>query len=120
MAFTGITATEDQIDQKSGENVSTNYTDAMKTTDLLEAENFLNVETEYNWSDAFATLNADVKSLVTAYTASWVASCAINYDLDAIGRISAETQLDFLSEKMRVVLKTLNVKSKQAWAVAVT
>ena len=120
MAFTGITATEAQIDQKSGYNVSTSYTDTMKTVSLLFWENSLNTETEYNWSDAFGTLNADVSGLVTAYTASGVAMEAINYDPDAIGRSTAELRLDVLSEIMRVALKTLKDKGQQAWAVAVT
>jgi len=82
MAYTGITATEAEIDQKSGANVSTAFTDTMKTQSLLQAENHLNVETVKNWSDDFGGLDVDVKSLVTAYTSSWVAIDAINYDVD--------------------------------------
>ena len=120
MAFTGITATEAEIDQKSGANVSASFTDTMKTQSLLQHENFLNIETTKNWSDAYASLNVDVKSLITSYTASGVAMDAINYDPDAIGRSTAELRLNVLSEIMRVSLKTLLEKSKQAWAVAVT
>lgn len=119
MVFTGITATEAEIDQKSGANASASFDDVMKTQSLLEAESYLNVETEYNWSDAWATLNADVQHLVTNYTASWVAMAAINYDPDAIGRAAAELRLDVISEVMRIALKTLLDKDKQAWAVAV-
>ena len=120
MAFTGITATEAQIDQKSGANVSTDFTDVMKTASLLFYENYLNVETEYNWSDAFASLNADVKHLVTLYTASGVAMDVINYDPDAIGRSTAELRLNVLSEVMRVALKALSDKDKQDFMEKVT
>ena len=120
MAFTGITATEAVIDQLAGANASVSFTDTMKTASLLHYENYLNIETEKNWSDAFAALNVDVKSCVTLYTASGVAMDMVNYDADAIGRSTAELRLNVLSENMRVALKTLLEKSKQAWAVAVT
>ena len=89
MAFTGITATEAEIDQKSGANVSTAFTDTMKTQSLLQAESFLNSETTRNWSDAFSGLNTDVKFIITSFTASWVATDAINFDIDAIVRGTA-------------------------------
>ena len=121
MAFTGITATEAEIDQKSGAGVSASFTDTMKTQSLLQAESYLNVETGYNWSDAFSSLNADVKYLVTAFTSSWVALDAINYDTSGyLGPREAETMMDVLSNIMRITLKTLSDKNKQAWAVAVT
>ena len=120
MAFSGITATEAEIDQKSGADVSASFTDTMKTASLLQHENFLNIETTKNWSDAYAGLNVDVKYLVTQYTASGVAMDAISYDPGAIGRSTAELRLNVLSEQMRIALKTLLEKSKQAWAVAIT
>ena len=111
MAFVGITATEAQIDQKSGANVSTAFTDTMKTQSLLMAENYLNVETGKNWSDDFSGLDVDVKSLVTSYTASWVASDAINYDIDAIGRGTANLMLNVLRDIMQRSLETLKDKN---------
>ena len=120
MAFTGITATEAQIDQLAGANIATAWTDTMKTESLLFWENQLNIETEYNWSDAFGSLNVDVKSAVTLYTASGVAQDAINYDSDAIGQSTAELRLDKLESNIRKALKAIKEKSKQAWAVDVT
>lgn len=111
MAFTGITATEAEIDQKSGADVSTSFTDTMKTQSLLQAENYLNSETTKNWSDDFAGLDVDVKSLVTAYTASWVAIDAINYDPDAIGRSTATLMLNVLRDIMERAMKTLKDKN---------
>ena len=117
MAFTGITATEAEIDQKSGADVSTLFTDTMKTQSLLMAESFLNSETRFNWSDWYATSpNVDVKYIVTAYTASWVASEAINYDPNAIGRGSANLKLNVLRDVMQRCISTLKDKSSnQAW-----
>lgn len=111
MAFSGITATEAEIDQRSGVNVNTNFTDTMKTQSLLAAENYLNSETTKNWSDDFSGLNVDVKSTVTAYTASWVAIDAINYDPDAIGRGTATLMINVLLDVMARSLKTLKDKN---------
>lgn len=81
MAFTGITATEAEIDQKAGANVDTNFTDTMKTQSLLMAESILNAMTRFNWSDWWATTpNVDIKYIVTDTTASMVAIDAINYN----------------------------------------
>ena len=112
MAYTGITATEAEIDQRSGANISTAFTDTMKTQSLLAAESFLNSETTKNWSDDFGGLNVDVKSLVTAYTASWVAVDAINYDIDAIGRGTANLMINVLLDVMSRSLNTLKDKSR--------
>ena len=112
MAFTGITATEAEIDQKSGANVSLAFTDTMKTQSLLQAESFLNSETEKNWSDDFGGLNVDVKSIITSYTASWVAMDAINYDMSGFfSRSEAQTMLDVLDNIMNRCLKVLKDKS---------
>ena len=109
MAFTGITATEAQIDQKSGANVSTDFTDTMKTQALLMAESYLNGETMYNWSDWFATSpNVDVKSIITSVTASLVAMDAINYNMSGFtSRSEAQTMLDVLNDKVIKGIETL-------------
>ena len=83
----------------------------MKTQSLLQAENHLNSETTFNWSDAFSGLDVDFKSLVTAYTASWVAMDAIAYDIDAIGRGTANLQLNYLRDVMQRSMETLKDKN---------
>jgi len=115
MAFTGITATEAEIDQKSGADVSTSFTDTMKTQSLLMAENWLNAETLYNWSDNFATLNVDVKSIVTSVTASLVAIDAINYDPGAMGRSTARLKINVLIDIVRRGVKTLNTTANRTF-----
>ena len=83
----------------------------MKTQSLLQAENFLNTETTRNWSDDFAGLNVDVKFTVTAFTASWVATDAINFDIDAIGRGTATLMLNVLANIMSKAISTLKDKN---------
>lgn len=99
MAFTGITATEAQIDQKAGKNVSTAFTDTMKTQALLMAESVLNAMTRFNWSDWYAgTPNVDVKYIVTDTTASMVAIDGIRYDMEQYITISeAESMISILT-----------------------
>ncbi len=100
MAYSGITATEAEIDQKSGANVSASYTDTMKTQMLLQAESYVNVKTRFNWSDWYATSpNVDVKSIVTETTASLVAIEAIKYDMSGYtSRGEAESMIVVLRD----------------------
>ena len=113
MAFTGITATEAEIDAIAGANVNTAFTDTLKTASLLRAESYLNSETAKNWSDWYATNpNVDLKYIVTAFTASWVARDIINYDPDAIGRGTANLRLNVIKDVMNTALETLRNKSQ--------
>ena len=103
----GITATEAQIDQKTGSGVSTSYTDTMKTQALLQAENRLNVITGVNYSDSFGSLNVDVSNMVTETTASIVAIEAILYDTSGYrSLLEAQTKIDYLDD---VITKNLNL-----------
>ena len=120
MAFSGITATEAEIDQKSGAGVSTSFTDTMKTQALLMAEGRLNSETKFNWSDWYA-LNPDVdlKHTVTSVTASLVAMDAINYDMKGYtSRLEAQTMLDVLDGIVKAGLRTLKEIDKKNWIEA--
>jgi len=115
MAFTGITATEAEIDQKSGANVSASYTDTMKTAALLHAESTLNAMTRYNWSDWYATApNVDIKYIITEATASLVAIEAIKYDLSGFtSRGEAESMIIVLRDNfMRAVSILRDIKTR--------
>ena len=120
MAFTGITATEAQIDQKSGANVSDSFTDTMKTQALLMAESRLNVLTKFNWSDWFAlSPDVDLKSVVTNITASMVAMDAINFDMSGfISRTEAQTKLDVLDDVVKEGIGLLKEQDKKNWVEA--
>ena len=97
MAFTGIMTTEAEIDQKSGAGVSASYTDTMKTAKLLQVESFINVLTRTNFSDSFATLNVDVKGILSEASSSLVAIEAIKYDMSGYTtRIEAEDMINLL------------------------
>ena len=117
MAYSGITATEAEIDQKSGANVSSSYTDTMKTQALLQAESDLNVKSKFNWSDWYAAApNVDIKYIVTLYTASFVAKQAIAYDMDAVGRGAATFMINNLLNDMNLALAVLkDLSDNVAW-----
>lgn len=109
MAFTGITATEAEIDQKAGTNAPSAYTDTMKTQALLQAESFVNVLTGFNWSDWYAgTPNVDVKYIVTEVTASIVAIEFIKYDMWGYTTIEeAENMVNILWARVEQIIKVL-------------
>ena len=117
MAFTGITASEAEIDAKSGANVSLGFTADMKTKALLQAESDLNVKTKFNWSDWYAASpNVDIKYIITEYTASWVAKQAIAYDMDAVGRGAATFMINNLLNDINLALAVLkDLSDNVAW-----
>lgn len=95
MAFTGIMCTEAEIDQKTGANVDVLFTDVMKTAALLQIESKINVTAGVNFSDTFATLNADVKGLLNDIASSFVACAAISYNMLSYTSLAeAQTMLD--------------------------
>ncbi len=112
MAFTGITATEAQIDQKSGANVSTDYTDEMKTQALLQAEAQVGTDTLFDWAANWATISATRRSLVTAITSATVAMEAIAFDMDAVGRSAANAMINRLDFTVIENIKSLLNKDK--------
>ena len=84
MADDGIFATNAEIIAKAGVNanataIAVGWTDAI----VGQAESRINVESEYNWSDNYAALNADVKKILTEAESNLVAIYIINYDPNA-------------------------------------
>ena len=112
MVFTGITATEAQIDQKSGINVSTSFTDTMKTQSLLQAEADLNRDTMFDCTGAFATWDVKSKHTITSVTASQVAIDAINYDRGSIGTVEANERINVLYDRVVKGTKALSDKEQ--------
>ena len=116
MAFTGITATEAEIDTKTGSNVSTDFTDTMKTQTLLQAESYVNCLTRFNWSDWYAgSPNVDFKYLITEATTNIVAIYAIKYDFWSFPTIEeSEDAINVLwarTDKVLELLKDQNVQT---------
>ena len=91
--------TEAEIQQKSGANVNVAFDTTMMTAANLRAESTINCIARYNFSDNFATLNVDVKQLLSDIASSLVAIEAISYDLSGYtSRIEAEDMITVLRD----------------------
>lgn len=109
MAATSILSTDAQMNAMAGANVAVaGWTDANKTAWGLHAENYLNILCRYNFSDNFATLNADVKYLLSEYVARYVGMCGILYNMVGYtSRIEAEDMINVHVFRMRQIEKLL-------------
>jgi len=94
MADTGIFATTAEVGYKCGANASaTSKAEAYVNSYMTQVESFINVATNYNWSDVYPTLNVDVKGILKECASDLAAIYVINYDTSAFTARSTEAQL---------------------------
>ena len=99
MADEGIFATTEEVQRKSGANASSvSNVESHINQYMTEAESEINVITGFNWSDAFSGLDVDKKGILKRAATSLAATDVINFDPDAIGRSTAELQIDKLRD----------------------
>ncbi len=110
-----IMTTEAEIQQKSGTNVNTDFDTTAMTASNLRAESVINCITRRNWSDDFGTLNTDVKQILSDFCSSFVAIEAISYDMDAIGRSTAESMITVLRDGMLRNMQILRDKQVETF-----
>ena len=115
MADTGIFATTAEIGYKAGANASaTSKAETYTNSYIAQAESYINAVTRYNWSDAYAALNADVKGLLKEAASNIAAMHVINYDLSGFSsRAEAQQMLNFLwsrTEKCLTLLEDIKTK----------
>ena len=73
MADTGIFATTAEVSRKAGADASaTSNVEAYINQFMTEAESLINATTTFNWTDAFAGLNVDVKGLLKSAASAYV------------------------------------------------
>jgi len=115
MADTGIFATTAQVQNKVGINASsTSNTEAFINDYMLQAESEINSTIRFNFSDTYAALNIDVKSILTRVAACMAATEVLNYDLSGMSQREAETRLDVLNNQINrgmAALKRINVQT---------
>ena len=93
--------TEAEIKQKSGAGVNGTFDTTAMTASNIRAESVINAASRYNWSDKYATLNADVKGILSDFCSSFVAIEAISYDMSGYtSRIEAEDMVNILRDGM--------------------
>ena len=82
MAYTGIFCTLLEFQYKCGANVSaTSIAEAFANSFVGQAESYINTKTLYNWTDAYAALNADVKAILSDAASCLAAVYAISYNM---------------------------------------
>jgi len=115
MAHTGIFATSAECIAKLGKNYnSTDVIEARINEFCLQAESLINVTCRYNFSDNYATLNADVKYLLTEVSSNLVAIYGITYDMSGFtSRIEAEDMINILRDGALRGLSILRDKKAQ-------
>ena len=108
MADVGIFTKNADIQARAGANANATAK-ATAATDIyvLNVESVINDMTRFNWSDAFtAGLNADVQGILTETGACLCAIYVINYDMDAIGRSTAESMITVLRD---IALRNISI-----------
>ena len=107
-----IMTTEAEIVQKAGAGKSAAFDTTMMTAANLRAESTINCMARYNFSDTFAaSLNIDVKQLLSDIASSLVAIEAIAYDMSGYtSRIEAE---DMINVQRDVALRGLSLIRNQ-------
>lgn len=113
MADTGIFCTTQEVQDKAGANASaTANVEAYINRFVAQAESQINVESEYNWSDVYSTLNVDVKKILTKAAASLAAIEVINYDPASMGLAAATYRRDTLYTQYQDCIKLLRETDK--------
>jgi len=112
MADTGIFATTAEVSRKAGANASTTANvEAYINQFMTEAEAQINAVTRYNWSDAYSSLDVDVKGLLKLAASNLAAMYVIQYDTGGFNSLEeAQTMLDVLWNGYIEAIKLLNDK----------
>lgn len=99
MAHEGIFATSDEILVKAGENYDNSITEARINALCLQVESLINIICRYNFSDAYAGLNVDVKGILSEVASNLVAIYIISYNMAGYtSRIEAEDMINILRD----------------------
>ena len=109
-----IMTTEAEIIQKAGAGKSATFDTTCMTAANLRAESIINCECRYNFSDAYGTLNIDVRHILGDFCSSFAAVEAICYDMSNYStRTAAEIQINTLQASMKRDIALLQDKKVQ-------
>jgi len=109
MADVGIWTKNADIAAKAGANANAT-SKATAWTDLivLDIEAYVNVVCRYNFSDNYAALNVDVKSMLKEITTNLCAVYVIAYDMSGYtSRVEAEDMINILLHRFNEGMKAL-------------
>jgi len=119
MAHEGIFATLAEITLKVGENVdATGFVEANINAVCKQVESLINCMCRYNFSDAYAGLNADVKGLLSEVASNLVAIYFITYNMEGYTtRTEAEDMINVLRDGAIRGLSLLKDKKVQDFMI---
>jgi hypothetical protein len=114
-----IFATTAEVLRKAGAKCSVASKDAAYVDDFMtQVESFINVVTRYNWSDAYAGLNADVRGILKEVASNLAAIYVIQYDMSGFtSRVEAEDMINVLRDAALRGLALLRDKKTQDFMV---
>lgn len=109
MADTGIFATTAEVSRKAGANASTTSNVEAYINDFMtQAESRINAVTRFNWSDAYAGLNADTKGILKEVASNIAAIYVIQFDMSGFtSRTEAEDMINILRDGAQFGLSLL-------------
>ncbi len=115
----GTFCTSGQALIKAGKNVSVDFT-TTKANDvdvyIEQAESEINVFTRYNWTDAFAGLDADTSKILEKLAASLTAIELIIYDMSGFtSRVEAEDMINVLRDQTLRMFGIIRDKKEQSF-----
>jgi|SRR3990167_3891363 len=115
MADTGIFATTAEVQRKAGAGASsTSKAEAYVNDFMTQAESEINALTRYNWSDNYASLNADVKGVLKEAASNLAAIYVIVYDMSGYNsRTEAEDLINVLRDAYLRCIGILRDKKAQ-------
>lgn len=110
MADTGIFATTAEVGRKAGAHASTTSNAETYINDYMtQAESYINTATNYNWSDAYSTLNVDVKGILKQAASCLAAIDVILYDTTGYLNNELNALLNGLYTKAQDAIKELKI-----------
>ena len=115
MADTGIFATTAEVQRKAGQNASAvANVEAYINDYMTQVESTINCMARYNFSDAYAALNADVKGILKEIASNLAAIYVIQFDMSGfITRAEAENMINVLRDGALRGLSVLRDKKTQ-------
>ena len=106
---TGIFCTIAEVQHKAGANASATANVETYIDDFTaQAESTINAITQFNWSDAYAGLDEDLRDILKEAASNMAAMYVIQFDMSGFtSRREAETMLDVLRDGAQRALSLL-------------
>ncbi len=117
MVDTGIFATTAEVERKAGAGASaTSKAEAYVNDYMTQVESLINSVCRFNFSDAYAALNADVKGILKEVASDLAAIYVIQYDMSGYtSRVEAEDMVNILRDAALRGLSLLRDKKVQVF-----